>query len=260
MKTVYDHLGRKISFSYPPQRIISFVPTITSTMFHIGLENEVVGRTRFCIYPKGLVESAENVGGTKDMKMDRIHELNPDLIMMEKEENTKEMVQQLEQHYPVYVFEVQHIDGALQMITDLGKITGRELEANELRHEIALAYSHLPKMTPRKKVAYVIWQDPFMVAGKNTYINSLLEKLGFINPFVHYDGRYPIVTEDDLIKENLDYILLASEPYPFKEKNLATLQAIVPNASVQLIDGEMFWYGNMMLDAREYFEKYFEKI
>lgn len=260
MKTVYDYLDRKVTFSYPPKRIISFVPTITSTLYHLQLTNEIIGRTRFCIYPEAKVAQATIVGGTKDMKLQRIAELEPDLIIMEKEENTREMVATLEKTYPVYVFEVQHIEDALQMITDLGEITDRKRAAQNLRREIEKAFGTLPQMTPTKKAAYVIWQNPYMVVGKNTYIQSLLERLGFHNPFVDYPGRYPIISEPIWQKEALDYIFLASEPYPFQEKHIATFQAFQPNAQIYLIDGEMFWYGERMLTAANYLTNFINKL
>src|SRR5690625_3776170 len=156
VKTVTDALGRTISYSFPPKRIVSFAPAITETLFYLQLEQEIVGRTRFCIHPQDKVEKALNVGGTKDMKLDRVHELNPDLIIVEKEENTKEMVEQLEVHYPVYSFEVQTVDDALRLVTDLGYITAREQKAQLLREQIVAALQTLPQLFSGKKATYVI--------------------------------------------------------------------------------------------------------
>ena len=217
-KTVVDRVGRTVTFSFPPKRIVSLCPGITDTLFALNLEEEIVGRTRFCIHPKEKVEKVPAVAGTKDIKLEAIKNVKPDLIIVEKEENTKEIVEELEQHFPVYVAEVQSVDDAFLMIEDMGKLTDRSEVAEELLYTIKHQFDSLPKASG-KRVAYVIWRKPYMVVGKDTYINSLLDKMGFINPFVEADGRYPVVTSDEFQKAELDYVLLASEPFPFKEKH-----------------------------------------
>lgn len=257
MRSVIDHLGREVTYTFPPRKIISFQPAITETMYHLHLENEIVGRTRFCIYPKDKIEKAVNVGGTKDFKLDRIHDLKPDLIICEKEENTREMVEELEKHYPVYCFEVQTVDEALQMLIDLGDITDRKKEANQLRNDIISSFKTLPQLFSGKTAAYVIWQNPYMVVGKDTYINSVLTSIGLTNPFTEKEGRYPEVTVDDFRNEELDYIFLASEPYPFRDEHVKQFNEINDKANTQLIDGEMFWYGVKMLEAVPYLKNKF---
>ncbi len=251
---VKDHLGRTVSLNGVPKRIISLVPAITETMYHLGLDKEIIGRTRFCKFPADKVQSAINIGGTKDIKLDRIHELKPDLIIAEKEENTKEIVETLEQHYPVFVFEVQHFKDVNRMIHDLGSLTDRKIAANELITNIQSAFQTLPKANG-KRVAYVIWRKPYMVVGKETYIQSLLDEMGYINPFIEAEGRYPVVTENDFEQAALDEILLASEPFPFQEKHFEEFQAFLPNIKPVIVDGEMFWYGAKMVEAAAYFKK-----
>ncbi|TQS75366.1 ABC transporter substrate-binding protein [Ornithinibacillus gellani] len=257
MKNWTDHLDRTISLPHPQKRIVSLCPAITETMFHLQLDNQIVGRTRFCIHPKEKVKPIINVGGTKDMKLDRIHELHPDLIIAEKEENTKEMVETLEKHYPVYVFEIQTYEDAFRMMNDLGKITAREKESNHLQEQIKQQFQLLPKANG-KRAAYVIWKKPYMVVGSNTYIDSLLEMLGFYNPFKEIDGRYPAIEIEDLKRANLDYLLLATEPYPFREKHIDEFKSLLPEVEPIIVDGEMFWYGGMMLKAAPYFKDIFK--
>ncbi|WP_405097898.1 ABC transporter substrate-binding protein [Oceanobacillus sp. FSL H7-0719] len=249
-----DHLDRMVNLNGKPKRIISLVPAITETMYHLGLEKEIIGRTRFCKFPADKVQEAINIGGTKDIKLERIHELKPDLIIAEKEENTKEIVEILEQHYPVFVFEVQHIKDVYRMIEDLGSLTDRKAAANELINNIQSAFQALPS-ADGKRAAYVIWRKPYMVVGKDTYIQSLLEEMGFINPFIKADGRYPVVTEEEFLQAELDMILLATEPFPFQEKHFKEFQAFLPNVKPMVIDGEMFWYGAKMVEAADYFKK-----
>lgn len=257
MKTVTDHLNRTVTYSYPPKKIVSFAPAITDTLYALGLNKEIVGRTRFCKYPADKVKYALNVGGTKDMKIERIHDLQPDLIIVEKEENTREMVEELEKYYSVYSFEIQNVDDALNMITDLGNITNRDKEAETLRGQIIDALQSLPKLFAGKMATYVIWQNPYMVVGKDTYIQSMLETIGLTNPFTKKEGRYPTVSEDDFRHESLDYIFLATEPYPFRDEHIERFKQLNQKANVQIIDGEMFWYGVKMLEAVPYLKRKF---
>jgi iron complex transport system substrate-binding protein len=259
MYNIKDHLERKITLSHLPKRIISLVPAITETMYHLGLENTIVGRTRFCIFPEEKVQKAKNIGGTKDIKLDRIHELKPDLIIAEKEENTKEIVETLEQHYPVFVFEVQNIPDVYRMINDLGIITNRKEEAIQMINEIKNKFDTLANVNG-KRAAYVIWKKPYMVVGKDTYIQSILERIGFVNPFVSFNGRYPVITEEDFLHAEIDYIFLATEPYPFREKHLEEFQTLVKKAKPMIVDGEMFWYGVKMIQAADYFRERFTEL
>lgn len=259
MRTVKDALGRKVTFTYPPERMIALDPAITETLYYFGLDGNIVGRTRFCIHPKDRVKQAVNVGGTKDLKMERIHELEPDLIIAEKEENTKEMVESLEKYYPVYVCEIQTVEDGITLIGELGDITGCSEEGRKLESDVQTAFNTLPDAEP-VRVAYMIWKRPYMAVGRDTYINSTLEKLGFINPFATLPNRYPEVTEQDLRDAELDYIFLSSEPYPFRDKNHAEFLSFLPHVTPVNIDGQMFWYGARMLKAADYFRDFIQLL
>ena len=257
MKIVIDHLGRNVAFKFPPKKIISLSPAITETLYELELSSQIVGRTEYCIYPKDQVRNAKIVGGTKEINVGKIHELKPDLVIVEKEENTKEIVEMLEKHYPVYVMEVQSISDSYNMITSIGDLTNRKKEANCLIRKIQLEFSSLPKITDMT-AAYLIWKDPYMVAGKDTYIQSVLAEIGFINPFLNRQSRYPIVTIEDLKNAKLDYVLLASEPYSFKNKHKDDILDMMPKTKATIVDGEMFWYGARMLKAAKYFNQFFK--
>lgn len=227
MKTVIDHLGRTVTYKFPPKKIISLCPGITETLYALQLESEIIGRTKYCIYPKDKVQNAQVVGGTKEINIAKIQELKPDLIIVEKEENTKEIVEILEKHYPVYVVEVQSIPDTYHMITSIGDLTNRNEEANHLVDKIQTEFLTLPQVKG-KRAAYVIWKDPYMVVGKDTYIQSVLDEMGFINPFISMESRYPIVTVEDFQNAELDYVLLATEPYPFEDKHKEEFLKIMP--------------------------------
>jgi len=244
---------------FPPKRIVSLAPAITETMYHLDLGDQVVGRTRFCVHPQAEVEKAMNIGGTKDMKIERIKALDPHLIVAEKEENTKEMVEELERHFPVYVFEIQTINQALSMIKQLGRITNRSMPANHTIRQISERFEPL-QAQKKLRVAYVIWQNPYMVVGGDTYINSVLSHLGFDNPFAETGDRYPEVTIEQLQSATLDYIFLATEPFPFRENHLDEFKMKLPQTTPLIVDGEMFWYGSRMLKAADYFKQTFTNL
>ena len=251
---IVDELQRSVTINEKPQRIVSLCPAITETLFALGVGDRVVGRTKFCIFPSEAA-AVQAVGGTKDVRYDDIAALQPHIIFCEKEENTKEIVETLEQQFPVYVAQVESIKQAYTMIEKVGIVTQAEDEAKALIDRIQNI--SFPTMTGR--AAYMMWRKPYMVVGATTYINDVLETIGFTNPFTAFDGRYPTVTVEQLQEAQLDYLLLSSEPFPFQQKHIEELQAHLPNTRIQLIDGEMFWYGAKMVEAATYLQAYFNK-
>lgn len=251
---ILDELQRKLTIQKTPQRIISLCPAITETLFALGVGERVVGRTKFCIFPEAAA-TVEIVGGTKQINEEKIRALQPDIIFAEKEENTKEIVEALEQQFVVYVAQVESIEHAYTMIEKVGRVVQAEAEATVLVARIKA--STLPTMTGR--AAYMMWRKPYMVVGATTYINDVLETIGFTNPFTAMDGRYPSVTIEQLQQAKLDYLFLSSEPFPFQQKHIDELQQHLPRTRIQLIDGEMFWYGAKMAEAATYLQAYFNK-
>lgn len=251
-RIVHDQVGREVKLPFPPKRIISLCPSITETLFAIELEERIVGRTNFCIHPAGKVASIEKVGGTKKIFIKKIIELAPDLIIAEKEENTKEMVELLEQYYPVYVLDIETYEDGLKAIHVLGEITDRSIQAASLVKAIEEEFNGLQPIV-NCRAAYLIWKDPYMAAGHHTYINAVLEKCGFVNVFAGLPGRYPTITLEEIEQAKPDVVFLSSEPYPFKETHLEELQQRWPNTIPLLVDGEPFcWHGARMLKAPKY--------
>lgn len=250
---VADDLKRLIEIKHIPQRVISLCPSITETLIEMGVN--VVGRTKFCIHPKEKIKNIAVVGGTKQVHYDKIDELMPDLIVCEKEENTLEIVQTLEKKYPVYVVNVESWYDGIQMIKNLGNLFDKAVITNEWLQNIP------ERLTPifyQKKVVYLIWYNPIMTVGKTTYINDVLNQLGAFNSFESYDSRYPMITIEEIQKVNPDYLLLSSEPFPFKQKHIDEFQKLLPATAIQLVDGEMFsWYGVRMQKAVDYFRNFF---
>lgn len=251
-KILKDDLQRTVLFQFPPKRIISLCPSITETLYALHLSDQIVGRTRYCIHPASQIKRAKIVGGTKQIKEDIVAQLKPDLIIAEKEENPKEMIENLAKNFPVYVTNVENYNDALKMISSLGRICKREESAEKLVKEIIKRFQQL-HLVDQARVAYVIWKKPYMVAGNHTFIHAILEKCGFINVFKDYPGRYPVVTIEDLKQANLNFIFLSSEPYPFKDRDKIEFVTNVPSAKPILVDGEIFsWYGVRMIKAVDY--------
>ncbi|MDB4923777.1 helical backbone metal receptor [Mucilaginibacter sp.] len=248
-----DQFNREINLPSVPKRIISVVPSQTELLFYLGLNEEVIGITKFCIHPADKFKSATKIGGTKQLDIAKIKSLNPDLIIANKEENERSQLEELMEHFPVWISDIYNLEGALEMIERVGELVDRKKETAALNNSINQNFTKLNLAISGMRAAYFIWRKPYMVAGKNTFIDSMLQKCGLINAFEM--ERYPEVDALLLSDANPDVILLSSEPYPFKEKHIAELKAIVPTAIIKLVDGEMFsWYGNRLLGAPEYFD------
>jgi len=240
-----------------PQRIISLVPSQTELLFDLGLNGEIVGITKFCIYPAHKVRDKTIVGGTKTGHLDRIHALKPDLIIANKEENTRDQVEELQRHYPVHITDVTTLPDALSMIRNVGQLVGKATQADDMAQQIGHSLSSPSSLSslscPPPSVAYFIWRKPYMVAAGDTFIDAMLTAAGFRNAFAE-QTRYPEIAPDELQQVRPDLIFLSSEPYPFAEKHVAELQAICPSARVRVVDGEVFsWYGSRLLRAADYF-------
>lgn len=255
MPVFKDQTGRTISIDSAPQRIISVVPSQTELLADLGLEHEVVGITKFCVHPDEWFRSKTRVGGTKQLKMDIIHQLKPDLIIANKEENVKEQIVELEKHYPVWISDVNNLDDAYEMIEQIGSITNKEKPANDIIHRIKENFDRLPTSDSRLKTAYLIWQNPYMSAGGDTFIHSMMTAAGFENIYAN-KKRYPEINMTELQTAGCQLLLLSSEPFPFKEKHIEEIRAQGFTGQIKLVDGEMFsWYGSRLLQAPGYFNQ-----
>jgi ABC-type Fe3+-hydroxamate transport system substrate-binding protein len=253
MPVYTDQTGRTIELPAIPQRIVSLVPSQTELLYDMGLGASVVGITKFCVHPAQWFRNKTRVGGTKQIKMDILHELSPDLIIANKEENVKEQIQELETHYPVWISDVNDLVSAYRMIEDIGTITGREQEAEQIKQQIRKNFSLYRPPASRPSVAYLIWQKPFMTVGADTFIHAMLEKAGFDNVFADR-SRYPEISIDELKSLKPQLLLLSSEPFPFKSQHVIELDKILPATRVLLVDGEMFsWYGSRLQQTPAYF-------
>ncbi|MDB5139596.1 MAG: btuF [Mucilaginibacter sp.] len=248
-----DQLNREINLPSVPKRIISVVPSQTELLFYLGLNEEIIGITKFCIHPRDKFNTTAKVGGTKQLDIDKIRKLKPDLVIANKEENERSQLEELMTFCPVWISDISDLPGAIDMIEQVGVLVDRKIEAKALGAVINSLFNNLITLPLNLRIAYFIWRKPYMVAGKNTFIDSMLQKCGLLNAFEL--ERYPRVDNEMLIAAKPDVILLSSEPYPFKNKHIDEFKALLPNAIIKLVDGELFsWYGSRLLHAPAYFE------
>ncbi len=246
---VLDQMGRELFFSTPPKRIISLVPSISEFIIDIGLGDQLVGITKFCIHPKEVIDQKTKVGGTKNLNLSNIRLLNPDLIIGNKEENVKEQIEELASEFSVWMSDCNTFNEAIDMMRVLGEITHKKIEVEKLIFDIELSFSNL-NIGKGKSFLYFIWNDPMYLAGRGTFIHSMLEKIGFNNACE--EERYP-----EWKGQLPDVVFLSSEPFPFKESHMEHFARLFPKAHIKLVDGEMCsWYGSRMKLAASYFKNF----
>lgn len=235
-------------------KIISVVPSITETLFDFGFSSkEIIGRTKFCIHPENKVKEILRIGGTKTLNINAINALQPDLIIANKEENEKCQIEELMNNHNVFLSEVSNLEENEVFLKELGKLLDKVDVSEKIIEEINAVFNSFTRVNVSKKVAYLIWRKPYMTVGSDTFIHSVLEKLGFENVFKE-QKRYPTIIPEDL--KEAEYIFLSSEPYPFKEKHIVELQKEVPNSKIILVDGEAFsWFGSHLRNCKKYFDE-----
>jgi ABC-type Fe3+-hydroxamate transport system substrate-binding protein len=254
MPACIDQTGQSVQINSIPQRIVSLVPSQTELLYNLGLDETVAGITKFCIHPGHWFRNKKRVGGTKSVDASAIRLLKPDLIIANKEENLKEQVEQLAADYPVWTSDISNLQQALDMITALGAITGTETAAATIINKITSGFVALEAAHTKIKTAYLIWQEPYMSIGGDTFIHDMLQRAGFENIFGDR-SRYPVVSIEEIKEKNCQLLLLSSEPFPFSEKHQAILQPQLASTKIILADGEMFsWYGSRLLLAPAYFK------
>ena len=255
MKAFTDQLRTTHTFETTPKRIVSLVPSQTELLYDLGLEEQIVGITKFCVHPFHFKSTKTIVGGTKNVKFEKIKALHLDIIIANNEENTKEIVDELNKICPVWVTDIVTIEDNLQMITDFGKLFNKRVEAQKWLDKINFGLQDFQQFIAIKetqKVAYFIWANPYMVAGNNTFINELLKLNKFENIYANREERYPeVIVQKMRIQGDPEIVFLSSEPFPFNDHHAKTV----------FVDGEMFsWYGTRLLKAFDYFKLLHSKM
>lgn len=253
-------LPSNVSLGYIPKRIVSLVPSQTELLHALQLSEETIAITKFCVHPSDWFTTKTRIGGTKAINIELISQLQPDLIIANKEENVREQVLELAEQFPVWLTDVSDLKSAKEMILDIGMLTGKTAIAEDMLSEIEHRFSLIHKNPMIPKIAYLIWKDPYITVGGDTFISDMLHYCGFENIFKS-QNRYPEVTINQLKQSECDLLFLSSEPYPFGMKHIESLQEQLPGTSIHLVDGEMFsWYGSRLLFAPSYFNELVTRV
>ena len=260
MQAFKDQLGNTIKLGEVPKRIISIVPSQTEFLWNIGVHNELVGITKFCVHPNKLKKNILLVGGTKKLNIQKIRSLKPDLIIGNKEENEKADIVLLQQEFNVWMSDIYNFEDAFDMMLRLGKIVDKEKKSMELVSQLKNNLVELKNTFKHQTVAYFIWNKPYMLAANSTFINSVLSYIGFRNVCSNLE-RYPQLSNEQLQQLEPDFCFLSSEPFPFKEKHVKELQQLLPKTNICIVDGELFsWYGSRLVHLNTYIKKLKKQI
>ncbi|MDP1802795.1 MAG: helical backbone metal receptor [Bacteroidota bacterium] len=247
-----DQLGNIIKLDKKPLRIISIVPSQTEFLWDIGLRNELVGITKFCVHPGEMFRSIEKVGGTKNLNINKIRALKPDLIIGNKEENEQADIELLQKEFNVWMSDIYTFDHAFEMMKNLGEILDKKSRVKKIVDEIKRTLPEVKNIFKRQKTAYFIWYKPYMCAARNTFIDHALNYVGLKNALRNFK-RYPKLDDEKLKEIKPGLCLLSSEPFPFKVKHIKELRDKLPESKIVIIDGEIFsWYGSRLLHFTEY--------
>lgn len=264
MKQFTDQLGNVITLESTPMRIVSLVPSQTELLFDLGLEDKLVGITKFCVHPYHLKSTKKIIGGTKKVHVEKIRLLQPDIIIANKEENTEEIVEAIKLIAPVWVSNIITIEDNLEMIEEFGKIFAVRTTARQWIDKISFGLEDFKSYISDKEIkraAYFIWKNPYMVAGGDNFVNEMMKLNKFSNIY-EANGRYPeVIVQKMRIQGDPQILLLSSEPFPFKDEDAFELGRHTHHAQTIFVDGEMFsWYGSRLVKAFPYFKQLRERL
>ena len=258
---VTDASGHTLTLLAPPRRIVSLIPSVTETLFALGLGEAVVGVTNFCVEPREGVASKTRVGGEKDPKLPLIRALTPDLVVANIEENVKEDVEQLRAWgIPVFVTYPRTVRQGIRMIRELGGVTGAEVLAEAIVSELEPLYRQAVNLGRARRPVRLfcpIWRNPYMTVNRDTYMHDMLALCGGENVFADLPDRYPRVTLEMEAAAAPEVILLPDEPYRFRKVHTKEFEpyAEIPavrSGRIHLVDGKLLsWYGPRIREALE---------
>jgi ABC-type Fe3+-hydroxamate transport system substrate-binding protein len=265
---VIDDLGRTVALAGPPRRVVSLVPSDTHSVIALGALDRLVGRTIYCESPEA--QAVATVGGTKDVDVDAVLRLAPDLVIANQEENTRGALEALAHRVPVLVSLPRRVEQGIAHLARIARLLGvadREPARSLIRRGYALRGS--TATGPRAFVP--IWMEPLMTFNADTFGSDVLAQVGIGNAFgdrlrlyplaadlgktaprdaVGRDVRYPRVTLDEVAARKPDLVVLPDEPHAFSAADEAVLRGALPGVRVVRICGkDLFWYGAWTIDA-----------
>jgi ABC-type Fe3+-hydroxamate transport system substrate-binding protein len=234
-------------------RIASLVPSLTELLFALGLGDNVVARTGFCVHPRPAIKRVPKIGGTKDPSLVKLRALAPTHLIVNVDENRREVVDAARDFVPdIIVTHPAGPDDNVRLYRLLGAVFAREAQAAELEQRLARSLALLDGVAARlpvERVVYVIWAKPWMSVTRDTYIGATLARTGWQVLPSAADHRYPQLSDDNPVWREADRILLSSEPYAFRPRDVTQLAQRL-QMPVHLIDGEWTsWYGVRAIDG-----------
>jgi len=263
-QTLIDAAGTRHVAHTAPLRIVSLVPSITELICELGLADHLVGRTGFCVHPRDTVRRIPKIGGTKDVNIARIRELQPSHLVVNVDENEKPTVDDLARFVPnVIVTHPLAPRDNLDLYRLLGGIFGCRARAEQLCRDFERACDDAVaacRTLPRQNVLYLIWRAPWMTVSRDTYISRTLALVGWDTLPVSANARYPEIELDAALLANAAHVLLGSEPYRFRDRDVDAVSKRIPpeaHCKVRLIDGEMTsWYGSRAIRGLAYLKDF----
>lgn len=243
-----DAAGQRHGRHAGPARIVSLVPSLTELVCDLGLTDQMVGRTGFCIHPREILKRIPKVGGTKDVNLARLRELEPTHVIVNIDENRRECVEEIVEFVPhVIVTHPCAPEDNLAVFRLFGAIFGRDVEAEALALDLQAALAEAravgASLSP-ERVLYLIWRDPWMSVARSTYISATLATVGWQSWPASEEPRYPAFDWDAPWLGEVSRVFLSSEPYSFRDKHVAEVEGLSGRPAA-LIDGEMTsWYGS----------------
>lgn len=261
MVSVTDSTNKIVNFSVAPQRVICLIPSITETLFDLGLGDAIAGVSKFCNHPADDVRKKIRVGGQKDPDLEKIKAIDPDLVILNLEENKPEHIEFLSKHYKTWITYPRSFRDAEKLILEIGMIFNVEAKAGVYADKIKKTAGELSSRIGRKiRTLYLIWRNPWMSINKDTFIHSALELHGMENVFAGNVQRYFEVTYQDILSADPEIIILPDEPYRFRERHISEFSHIpvsaIRNRHIFLVDGTYFcWYGTRTAKASEYISR-----
>lgn len=261
MTLIIDAHGQNLHFEKPPERVVSLIPSITESLFELGLGDRIAGISKYCIYPEDRVRDKTKVGGQKNPDFEKISKLNPDLIILNEEENKPEHIALFKKNYRTFVTFPRIFVEARELLDQLGLIFYIPDRAKVFSEQIRLDHSRLTALSPtRLRALYLIWRNPWMTVNRDTFIHDILSLVGLDNVFANQTPRYFEVTREMILNAQPDVIILPDEPYRFLKKHIADFDGLdipaVKNCNIFLTDGTYYcWYGTRTARAIEYIDQ-----
>lgn len=265
-----DDLGRTVILTAPPRRIVSLVPSDTYSVIALGAVDRLVGRTKYCESPEAA--AVPIVGGTKDVDVDAVLALAPQLVIANQEENTRAALEALAGRVPLLVSLPRRVESGISHLARLARALG-VADSEPARSLIRRGYllRDRTRAAPGPRAFVPIWMDPLMTMNADTFGSDVLEQVGVANAFSDRlrlyplaadlgktaprdasgrDVRYPRVTFEEVARRDPDLVILPDEPYAFSDAEAAMFAERFPRARVVRVLGkDLFWYGAWTIDA-----------